>query len=83
MNKIIIINYIKKLSLEDVINFSKNQGINIKKEEAETIYFYIKNRYNDVLNGNVQELLEEIKEQVSSNTYSKILEYYNNYKNLL
>lgn len=83
MNHILIYNYIRKLTKQDIIKFSKNQNISLTTKEIDTIYFYIKNRYKEFLNGNHQEILEEIKQQVSSNTYSKILEYYNLYKEKL
>lgn len=83
MNQILITNYIRKITKQDILNFSKNQNISLTDKEIDTIYFYIKNRYKEFLNGNHQSILEEIKPQVSSNTYSKILGYYNLYKDKL
>lgn len=83
MNKLIIINYIKKLTKNDISNYCKNTNIPLTEEELEIIYYYIKNRYNDFLNGHEQELLEEIKYKVKSATYNKILELYYKYKDKL
>ena len=80
MNKLIIINYIKKLTKNDIFNYCKNANIPITDEEVDVIYYYIKNRYNDFFSGHEQELLEEIKYKVKSATYNKILELYNTYK---
>lgn len=83
MNKILIANYIKRLTKQDIINFSINQNIYLSDQEIDTIYFYIKNKYREFLNGNHESLLLEIKPQVSPATFSKILEYYESYKSKL
>ena len=83
MNRILIINYIKRLSKQDIINFANKQNIIISKQEINTIYFYIKNKYNEFLNGNHEKILLEIKPQISYTTYNKILELYELYKNKL
>ena len=83
MNRILIINYIKRLSKQDIINFANKQNIIISEQEINTIYFYIKNKYNEFLNGNHEKILLEIKPQISYTTYNKILELYELYKNKL
>ena len=83
MNKLIVINYIKKLTKNDIINYCRKYSIPITDEELDVIYYYIKNRYNDFFEGRDIELLEEIKYKVKSATYNKILELYNMYKDKL
>jgi len=83
MNKLIIINYIKKLTKNDIIYYCKKHNIPLTDDELDVIYYYIKNRYNDFFEGNEQELLEEIKYKVKSATYNKILELYDVYKGKL
>lgn len=80
MNKILIANYIKRLTKQDIINFASNQNIYLSNEEIDTLYYYIKNKYKEFLNGNQEALLLEIKPQVSKETYAKILEFYKLYK---
>lgn len=79
MNRFFILNYIKKLTKDDIIYFSKQQNISLTQKEVDIIYYYIKNRYQDFFNGKGIELLEEIKKKVSHDTYLKILEYYQIY----
>ena len=79
MNRFFILNYIRKLEKNDIINFSKKQNIPLTDEEVDVIYFYIKNKYQDFFMGCEKELLEEIKKKVSHDTYLKILEYYQIY----
>lgn len=79
MNQFFILNYIKKLTKNDIVNFANKQNISLRDDEIDVIYSYIKTRYQDFLLGKEKELLLEIKEQVSSSTYLKILEYYQLY----
>ena len=83
MNKLIIINYIKKLSKDDIIKYAKNNSIPLTDDEVQVIYYYIKNRYNDFFEGHELELLEEIKYKVKAATYNKIVELYLKYKDKL
>lgn len=83
MNHILIMNYIRKLSKEEVIQFIRMQNICMTNEEIDVIYHYLKTRAKEFLSGNHQGILDEIKNQVSSATYSKILEYYQMYKEKL
>ena len=59
MNKLIIINYIKKLTKQDIYKYCVNNNIPINDEEVDVIYYYIKNRYNEFFEGHELELLEE------------------------
>ncbi|MDD5826447.1 MAG: hypothetical protein PUD25_01590 [Bacilli bacterium] len=79
MNQFFILNYIKKLTKNDIVNFVSKQNISLRDDEIDVIYSYIKTRYSDFFAGREKELLLEIKEQVSSSTYLKILEYYQLY----
>ena len=83
MNKLIIINYIKKLTKNDIYKYCKNTNIPITDDEINVIYYYIKNKYNMFFDGYHKELLNEIKYKVKSATYNKILELYNQYKDKL
>lgn len=79
MNQFFILNYIKKLTKNDIVNFASKQNISICDDEIDVIYFYIKTRYQDFFLGKEEEVLLEIKDKVSSSTYLKILEYYQLY----
>lgn len=79
MNQFFILNYIKKLTKNDIVNFASKQNISLRDDEIDVIYSYIKTRYSDFFAGREKELLLEIKDKVSSSTYLKILEYYQLY----
>ncbi len=81
MNRFIIKKYIDKLTKQDIINYIYKQNIELSPNEIDIIYYYIKNKYNEFLNGNDQNILIELKQKVSPKTYHILKDYYNSYKN--
>ena len=82
MNKLLIVEYIKKLSKEDILRYGLKEDIVLTKNELDLIYNYIKNRYNDIFN-NPLEILDEIKDKVRNSVYDKLMELYDKYKNYI
>ena len=82
MNKLLIVEYIKKLSKEDILRYGLKEDIVLTKNELDIIYNYIKNRYNDIFN-NPLEILDEIKDKVRNSVYDKLMELYDKYKNYI
>ena len=80
MNNYIIQKYIEKLTKQDIINYTKKQNINLTQKEIDIIYYYIKNKYKDFLNGNHETILKELKQKVSPKTYKILEEYYKKYR---
>ena len=60
MNKNLIINYIKKITKEDIQKYISKENIQHTKEEIDLIYNSIKNDYNEILN-NFQNYIQKIK----------------------
>ena len=63
--------------------FGKKQGVILTRDEINVIYKYIKERYNEFLNGNQIQILEEIKEKIKPKTYSVISDLFYKYKNYI
>lgn len=83
MNIFIINEYIKRITKEDIKKFAIKNKIELTEKEIDIIYQYIKTRYKEFINGNSLKILEEIKKEVSPNTYNKIISLYNQYKGYL
>jgi len=82
MNKLFIYEYINKITKENIYNYGLNQGINLEKKDLDIIYYYVKNEYKRFFN-NPEDILLEVKDKLSNNTYNKILQLYDKYKNML
>lgn len=73
MYKSFIAMYVKNLSLEDVKNYISLNYQDVSDEEVSIIYRYIKNRWEEIYDENPV-VFEDLKKEVSTATYQKILE---------
>ena len=72
--------YIKKLEVNDIKKFAKKNNINITDTDAIILYTYAKKYYQEIINGNDKEIISEIKEKLSSNTFKECYKLYLEYK---
>lgn len=79
MKDYLIIEYIKKLSVEDIKNYAKIKNINISDSDAIILYTYIKNHYQELLN-NDSKIIKEIKNQINPDTFKEVYKLYLEYK---
>ena len=76
----LINSYIDKLTIQDINNIANKNNINLNDYELNFIYNQIKNNYNDLLYGDSTNIFNELKNNVSSDNYYKIMELYTKYK---
>lgn len=81
MNNFIIEKYINNITLNNINDFAKKEGIILKNNEDKIIYDYIKKYWKVFYYDNPSNLFKELKEKLSNETYNKIVELYNEYKN--
>ena len=81
--KNIIKKYIENLTIEDVKKFIDcHQEYNVSKSEINIIYKYIKEYWEDIID-NKQEVLNNLKKDVSENTYNEIIRLLEKYKKFM
>ena len=73
-------NYIKNLKKEDIKLFATNNNIIISNKELDIIYDTIKNEYENLLNGNHDQVFNKLNNKVSSDNYDKIINLFFEYK---
>lgn len=78
----IIHSYINKLTKEDIKSFAEQNQVSLTEEEVNIIYEVIKNHWRELLY-NPQPIFDKLKNQVSSNTYQKIIYFYDLYSKKL
>lgn len=80
MNINIIKLYINKIKKEDIDKFLKTNNIFLNKKELDYIYNN-KNKYELVINEDLN-TLNDIKDNISSSNYNKLLLLFNKFKNI-
>ena len=79
MKDYLIIEYVKKLTIDDVKNFAKLKNIEITESEAIILYNYAKKYYQELINGD-DKIIKELKEKLSPNTFREAYRLYLQYK---
>ena len=75
----VIEKYIDRLTIDDVSNFIKRNNYQVTEDETIIIFKYIKNCWQDIFNGNTN-VFDDLKKEVSPNTFLEIMKLYNKYK---
>ena len=65
MYKSILKQYIERLKKEDIIKFIGKNNYQVSDKEIDTIYFYIKNYWEDIFD-NQEDIWNKIKQEVIS-----------------
>ena len=76
MKEYLIDEYIKKMSIDDIINFSKKKNIEIPYSDAMILFSYAKKYYKNFINGNPTTIIKELKEKLSSHTFKEAYKLY-------
>ena len=77
-----IINYAKNMTKDDMYKYIKNNNINIKDDDVDTIYDHIKKYYNVFFDDPIK-YIKMLKGKIEDNIYYEILTIYDNYKNYI
>ena len=75
MKDYIISEYIKKMSVNDIIDFANKKGFNIPYSDAMILYSY-KNDYQEFINGKEDKIIKGLKEKLSPNTFKEAYKLY-------
>lgn len=80
MYEILIKEYLKKLTLNDIKNFALKYNFKLQPNEDKIIYNFIMNNWKEVYKGNPNKAFLKLKGQVSSDTYNFAITLYNQFK---
>lgn len=83
MYKMLIKNYINKITINDINNFTNNNNIILLPGEDKIIYNFINKYWEEAYKGDINKVFKELKNSVSDNTYNNAVMFYNKYKYLL
>ena len=83
MYEMIIGNYIRKLTINDINNFANNNDILLLPEEDKILYNFINKYWKEAYKGDINKVFSILKNSVSANTYNAVIMLYNKYKHLI
>jgi len=77
----LIIQYIDRMTLNDIDEFARKNGIVLSKDEIDLVYYHIKTNWRTIVYGNPKPILNDLKSKVDDLTYQKIENLYVHFKN--
>lgn len=83
MNKNIIKKYADNITKEDILKFAQSENVSINNNELNTIYYIIKNKQDEILNGDFYNLINNYKQDFNPSLFNKIIEKYEKYKKFI
>lgn len=81
MYEYLIGEYVKKISVNDIIYFGSRNNINVSIEDAKVLQHYLINNYKELISDNPNNILKEIKKKIDPVTYDRAYELYIMYRN--
>ena len=76
MYDFLISEYIKKMNINDIINYGQKNNINISFNDANTLLEYAKKHYKTFMYDDPTPLLKELKKKLEPNTYKEAYRLY-------
>jgi hypothetical protein len=83
MNINLIKKYADNITKEDILKFGESEGININNTELNVIYNVIKNKQDEILNGDFYKIIDNYKNDFNPILFNKIIEKYEKYKKFI
>ena len=79
MHILLIENYIKQISKQDILEFASKNNIQLEKQEQDILYHYLKNNWQDLLYGNSRSIFKELEEKLGSEKFNILKSLYDFY----
>ncbi len=76
----LIQNYIKNLTINDIVYFAKKNNIDLTEAETTYIFKTLKDNYQILLSDNYMEIFNNSKNYLTPSNYEKILNLYLSYR---
>ena len=76
MQEYLIGEYIKKMTVKDIIQYAQKNNVLIDECDATILLIYAKKYYKDFISGNPTEIIRELKNKLSVNTFKEAYKMY-------
>ena len=79
MHRLLIENYIKQISKQDIKEFSNKNNIQLSEKDQDILYHYLKNNWQDLLYGNSRSVFKELEEKLGTEKFNILKNLYDFY----
>ena len=76
MQEFIIGEYIKKMTVKDVLDYAQKRNILLDECDATILLIYAKKYYHEFISGNPKEIIKELKDKLSPDTFKGAYKLY-------
>ncbi len=76
MQEYLIGEYIKKMTVKDIIQYAQKNNVLIDECDATILLIYAKKYYKEFISGNPTEIIRELKNKLSVNTFKEAYKMY-------
>ena len=80
MYEYLIKEYLKKITIKDILNYAKKNNLEISNSDASILLIYAKKHYETLLNGDPTNIFKELKQKIKPETYKEVYKLYIEYK---
>ena len=72
--------YLKKLTVQDVLEYAKKKNYPLDEIEATILLIYAKKHADTLIHGDPTDIFKELKEKIKPETYKEVYRLYIEYK---
>lgn len=76
----IIEKYIARITLNNINDFALKNNIILSEKEQKIFYNIVKNHWQELINGNDEEIIQYLKSELDENKFSSVITLYELYK---
>ena len=80
MYELIIQNYLKNLTKNDLTYYALKNNINLNDQELDYIFATIKNDYKILLSNDYETVFKDVKDHLSNDNYNKVYNLFINFR---
>ena len=72
--------YVNNLTINNINDFGLKNNIKLEKKELNFLLELVKKDYQNIIDGNITDILVSLKENLSNENYDKVVNLYNEYR---
>ena len=80
MYEYLIKEYLKKITIDDILNYAQKHHLTLSQTDASILLIYAQKYYETLINGDPTSIFKELKKKINPQTYKEVYKLYIEYK---